>query len=191
MNRKQYIILTLFILTCIVQWYVLAGWMSASEQTRKNGVYIKIPCTQIDPVDPFRGTFLNINPSPGQFQFKDSLAYKNGQDIWINYTCDDSNRCTFYSVQPASEVPAESVYIRCKVESIYPTFLEKDSILGYSGRIIYPFTKYYVNEKEAAALNEKYNQAVIDTSRRVYAGMYVYKGEVVLDGIWVGNESLK
>jgi hypothetical protein len=68
---------------------------------------------------------------------------------------------------------------------------EEDSIMGYSGRIVYPFTKFYVNEKSAPGLNEKYNKAVTDTSIRVYAGMYVYGGEAVLDGIWIGNEKLK
>lgn len=191
MKYNRYIILTLFALTCVAQWYVLTRWMSKSEYTRSHGTYIKIPCTQVDPIDPFRGTYLNINPTLGQIQFFDSARFTNGQDIWMNYTCDDSSRCQYQTAQPVYETPAESTYIRCQIQSIYPSFNEGDTIKNYSGHIIYPFTKYYINEKAAPALAEKYNKAVADTSVRVYAGMYVFNGDAVLDAIWIGNEKLQ
>jgi hypothetical protein len=165
--------------------------MSVSESVKSHGTYLKIPCTQIDPVDPFRGTYLNIRPTPGTFNFKDSAQYINGQDIWVNYTCDTQGICNYVSIQPAYETPQSTTYIKAKVIGIYPSYVETDSIKSYFGSIEYPFHKYYINEKAAPVLAEKYNKALGDTATHVYAGVYVYNGETVLDGIWLGDIPLR
>lgn len=191
MKTNRYWIFSLFILTCLAQWYILGRWMSVSESVKSHGTYLKIPCTQIDPVDPFRGTYLNIRPTPGTFNFKDSAQYINGQDIWINYTCDTQGICNYVSIQPAYETPQSTTYIKAKVIGIYPSYVETDSIKSYFGSIEYPFHKYYINEKAAPVLAEKYNKALGDTATHVYAGVYVYNGETVLDGIWLGDIPLR
>ena len=74
MNVKNWPLI-LFVLGSIFQWYILSGWISRSEQVISKGIYAKIPCRQVDPIDPFRGAYLTVNPDPAVFEFDDSLQY--------------------------------------------------------------------------------------------------------------------
>ena len=171
----------------LFQWYILGSWIYREEQTMLSGQFIKIPCQQVDPKDPFRGTYLQINPIPAQFEFTDSLQYSTNQFIWINYEPDSADIYRFHSVQPDSETPLLPVYIRARIQYIYP--LHPDSL--FTAGIEYPFTHLYVNEKAAPQLVEQYNKALSDTTVSVYAGVYVLKGKTALAGLWVNNLKLE
>ena len=67
MNVKNWPLI-LFVLGSIFQWYILSGWISRSEQVISKGIYAKIPCRQVDPIDPFRGAYLTVNPDPAVFE---------------------------------------------------------------------------------------------------------------------------
>ena len=47
----------LFTGVVLFQWYMLGSWIYREERTISSGVFIKIPCQQVDPKDPFRGTY--------------------------------------------------------------------------------------------------------------------------------------
>lgn len=171
----------------ILQWYILGSWIYREENTLRSGVFIKIPCQQLDPKDPFRGTYLRINPIPAQIEFEDSLLYATNQYIWVNYEHVTGDVYRFYSIQPYSEKPDLPVHIRARIKYIYPVY--PDSL--YSATIEYPFSNLYVNEKAAPQMVEKYNQALSDTTIIVYAGLHVLRGNAALNGLWIGDDKLE
>lgn len=185
--KKSTWIWIVFVFGILFQWYTLGSWVYKEEKTIKQGLFIKIPCRQLDPKDPFRGTYLNINPTPGQVEFEDSALYQAQQSIWINYIQEDQEIYRFHSIQPITETPMMPVYIQAKVKYVYPLYT--DSI--YSATIEYPFSNLYINEKDAPRLLDQYNQAMTDTTQIVYAGLFVLSGKAALDGLWIGNKKLE
>lgn len=177
----------LFAGSILFQWYILASWIYREEQTIAQGIFIRIPCQQLDPKDPFRGTYLHVNPIPAQFEFEDSALYRADQSIWINYTQESGNQYRFHSVQPGTDQPQMPIYIQARIGYIYPVY--PDSV--YSASIIYPFSNLFVNEKAAPQLVERYNKALSDTTTKVYAGMYVLRGKASLEGLWIGDQRLE
>lgn len=186
MNLRYWPLLV-FILGCIFQWYIISGWISGSEQVIRKGIYAKIPCRQVDPIDPFRGAYLIVNPDPAAFEFDDSLQYREGQDIWVNYSCQPDDRCTFLTVQPIDQSPEMPVHLRCKISSIY-AFPNGDGKSSFHGTIEYPISRLYFNEKWSDDFTERYNHALQDTAQKVMAGIYVGEdGRAILEGIWLGD----
>lgn len=171
----------------LFQWYMLGSWIYREERTISNGIFIKIPCRQVDPRDPFRGTYLNINPIPAQFEFTDSLRFAGGQEVWVNYQMESGDVYKFYSVQPVSEKPEMPVYIQSRIKFTYPLY--PDSV--YQATLEYPFSNLYVNEKAAPDLLEQYNKALSDTTIIVYAGLHVLNGKASLEGLWIGDRRLE
>jgi len=176
-----------FICLGIFQWYILGSWIYREEKIISKGVFIKIPCRQMDPKDPFRGTYLSINPIPAQFEFEDSLQYVPNQPIWINYFQDDGEIYGFHSVQPVTEPPKMPIYIQSRIKYVYP--VQADSL--YTAIIEYPFSNLYINEKAAPHLTEEYNKALSDTTKKVYAGLFVLNGRASLEGLWIDNQKLE
>ncbi|MEP7268899.1 MAG: GDYXXLXY domain-containing protein [Saprospiraceae bacterium] len=189
MTRKSILVL-LFIALVVFQLYTLLQWINKAETTRKEGVYLKIPCHQVDPIDPFRGTYLNINVDPSFIESPDSLLFSESQDVWINYTCDNSNNCAYLSIQPGTETPLTQKAIKCSITKVYHYLNEKGQTISQV-YIQYPFSKYYINENKALIISQKYNQALVDSTIHVYAGVFVSNGNAVLDAIWLGNEKLE
>ncbi len=192
MNIPKYWYLLAFFSLCIFQWYMLSSWIYTAESIKTKGTFMKIPCMQVDPIDPLRGTYLSINPHPTQFEFEDSLTYLPGDEIWVNYECVESNTCTFLSVQPIKETPSEKKTIRCKVQNVYRPYKDSTHVQDkFIAIISYPFTRYYIHQGVAPDLAEKYNMALRDTRVKVYAGIYVHEGKVALEGVWLGDKKLQ
>ncbi len=181
-----------FLILCLGQWYILGGWIIDSEKTAAQGTFIKIPCMQVDPIDPFRGTYLQIHPQPAQFEFEDSVMYLAGDEIWVHYACLENNVCTFQFVSKNQTSSDHLQAILCKVTYVYRSHQDSSNLPGkFIGTIQYPFTRYYVQENAAIKLTEQYNAALRDTSLKVYAGLYVLGGKVHLEGLWVGDQKLE
>lgn len=176
-----------FALLCIFQWAMPVSWILQEENTRTKGIFVKIPCRQFDPADPFRGTFLNIQPLPVEFNFEDSSRFEKQQQIWVNYIPDSGEIYRFHSVQPLSEVPAQPIHLKAYIRYTYA--VQQGAL--YTAVLDYPFSKYFINEKEAPRLAEKYNEALADTTKTVYAGLYILDGNAALDGLWIGAEKLE
>lgn len=176
-----------FALLCMLQWAMPVSWILQEENTRTQGIFVKIPCRQFDPADPFRGTFLNIQPLPLEFNFEDSSLYQKQQEVWVNYIPDSGEIYRFHSVQPLYEDPAQAVHLKAYIRYTYA--MQQGNL--YTAVLDYPFSKFFINEKEAPRLAEKYNQALADTTKTVYAGLYVLDGNAALDGIWIGAEKLE
>lgn len=192
MKRKLIWILIAFGVWSLLQWYTLGGWIRDAEITKHLGQFMKIPCIQVDPIDPLRGTYLHLYPQPAQFEFEDSMAYQAGDVVWINYTCAEDNTCVFHSIQPIHHTPSSPNAIRCTIQYIYRSYKDSTGLPDkFIGTINYPFTRFYINEGIAPTLAEKYNTALRDTSTTVYAGVYVRNGSVSLDGIWLGDKKLE
>lgn len=179
--------ITGFILLCLFQWILPVSWILQEEKTRTEGIFVKIPCRPFDPADPFRGTFLNIQPLPAEFDYEDSSRFENQQEVWVNYIPDSAEIYRFHSVQPLSEAPAQPVHFKVTIRNTYV----QGPGAQYTAFLDYPFSKYFISEKEAPRLAEKYNQALSDTTQTVYAGLFVLDGNASLDGIWIGAEKLE
>ena len=181
------LIITAFVLLCLLQWILPVRWILQEEKTRTEGIFVKIPCRPFDPADPFRGTFLNIQPLPVEFNYEDSSRFENHQEVWVNYIPDSAEIYRFHSVQPLSEAPAQPVHFKGTIRYTYP--IQTGAL--FAAVLDYPFSRYFINEKEAPRLVAKYNQALSDTSQTVYAGLFVLDGKASLDGIWIGSEKLE
>ena len=190
MNVKNWPLI-LFVLGSIFQWYILSGWISRSEQVISKGIYAKIPCRQVDPIDPFRGAYLTVNPDPAVFEFDDSLQYMQGQEIWVNYSCYTDDVCSYYSIQQIDQSPEMPVHLRCKISSVYPYRKDDASHSSFTGTIEYPISRFYFNEKLSDDITDRYNKALRDTAQKVLAGIYVTEdGRAILEGIWLGDTRL-
>ncbi len=176
----------LFIILCLGQWLLIGKWIVDAEKINTLGTFVKIPCVQVDPIDPLRGTYLTIRPEPNQIFFDDRSKYKSLDEIWINYRQVKEDDYSFDFAQPTNENPKNLVYIKAKVQSVYPADSLQHS--KYFATIEFPIYKYYVNEAEAPSIADKYNKALNDTTQKVYFGAFVLKGQVRVSSLWVGGQ---
>ena len=189
MNRS--ILIILFIAVCLCQLALTGKWVYDAESVKSFGTFAKIPCVQIDPIDPLRGSYLLIHPIPNQIYFEDSSQYSPKDEVWINYKLTrEEDVYEYHSAQPLHEVPTEAVYVKAMIQYIYPSDASLVHHHQFTATIEYPFSKYFINEKLAPSIAEKYNRALTDTSTKVFCGVFIKNGTVLLDGLWIGKEKL-
>lgn len=179
----------LFALLIAVQWYIMYTWINSAQEIIKKGTYMKIPLLFANQIYENNGTTnMYINPDPGYIYSKDSARYTTNQTLWLHYTCDENNNCTYHSVSESNDQDMHALKVH--VQYVHPVF-EPDSTKKYSAQLNYSFQHMNIPGSISNEAREKYNLATQDSTKKIYVGLYAWKGEVVTDAVWVNNEKIK
>ncbi|HYJ37275.1 MAG TPA: GDYXXLXY domain-containing protein [Chitinophagaceae bacterium] len=181
------LILPIFILLVLVQWYVPGKMIWNKEKVHLSGKEFKFETEPVDPIHPFKGRYVTLNFVSDTFSFDSSLQIEYGKDIYVELV---ENRNGFAEVRNISNtIPTNNdYYITASISSISST--TQNGINRSLVFIEYPFEEYYLEEYKAPKVEEIFRSIGRDTLHTTYAIVKVLNGDAVIKDIILNNRSI-
>jgi uncharacterized membrane-anchored protein len=174
------IILPLFILMCLVQWYVPGKMIFDQETLLKEGTVYKFKTAPIDPADPFRGKYIILSFEANRYEVSDYKKWERQQDVYVSLT----DSASFARISGVSvEEPQNADYIKARIGTV--TTYEP-----YTLWIEYPFERFYLEESKAAEAEKLYWKSQADSTQVTYAVVSVKDGEAALKDVMINDRSI-
>ena len=172
------LIVTIFFIMIIAQWFVPLSMVVEQENVLTNGQLFKFKTVPIDPSDPFRGKYITLRFAETSFPVDTALHFQPGEDIYVVI----ANEREYASIQSISrEVPNTGEYVKAKV-----WYSGSDSEI----EIKYPFDKFYLEESKAADAERAYWEANSDSTQVAYALVAVKNGTAALKDVIINEKSV-
>ena len=182
MNNKK-VILAAFILLALVQLYVPAKMILEREKILEKGVEFKFKTAPIDPNDPFRGKYINLQYENNVIEIQNEDEWFSGEDIYVILAKDNNGFAKIKSVSKTK--PSEDLlFVKAKV-----SFISTDDSQKLT--VDYPFDRYYMEESKAVEAENLYRKSLTDTSQNVYALVKIKDGEAVLKDVLINDVSIR
>ncbi len=175
-------IFILFIVVAIAQIFVPAQMIFNKESVINTGTAYRFKTQPVDPSDPYRGKYINLNYEISSFVTTDTL-WERKDKVYVYL---DTDSLGFAKVNQVSKVPLN---------------LNKDFIVGevwwYNKNkqklnFNLPFNRYYMEETKAydAEVAVRNNQRD-SIKNNTYALVYIKNGEAVLNDVIINEMSIK
>lgn len=175
------IILPLFIVMCLVQWYVPAKMIVDQEAVLSEGKVYKFKTAPVDPADPFRGKYITLSFEENRFDVSDFNVWLNVHDVYVSLT-DSAGFARIRNVSLTE--PEDADYVKARVS--YVTSYEP-----YRLFIEYPFERFYLEESKASEAEKIYWESQRGDSTQVtYAVVSVKNGEAALTDVKINDRSI-
>lgn len=170
---KQRLVFIAFALVLIsVPLYV----MLTSENVLGNGHFHKIKLAGFDPVDPFRGRYIQLNYD-NWIDCDDDL--RKGDPCFVSLERDSLGWSTFSYA--SKKRPEGSDYFNSTVLDKWNSGCDVD---------LDNLTKYFINEDKASIAEEYIINYVAQQPDDIYAGIRVLEGEVRLEDVYIEETPL-
>jgi len=177
MNSKKIIILA-FILVTLVQIYVPAKIILDRAIVLRSGKEFKFKTAPIDPSDPFRGKYINLNFNENTVEIQNKENWTNGETVFVLLATDSNGFAKIRSVSKVKPLDNQD-FLKAKVD-----FIIYD---GSKLSIEYPFERFYMEESKAYDAELTYNRTLRDTSQLTYALVNIKNGESVLKDVMING----
>ena len=177
-------IFILFIMVVLIQLFIPSQMIFNQEIILKKGKVYKFKTLPVDPSDPFKGKYINLNYEIDSYETNDSL-WQQDEDIYVYLTKDSLGFAKIDTISRALiSNRNNNDYIKTKA-GWYSNYSNKLSIE-------FSFNRYYMEETKAydAELAVR-NRQRDSLPNNTYALVYVKDGEVVLDDVIIDNMSIK
>lgn len=182
MNRPSLLFWILLAALFAVQLVVPSSMIMKQKQVQREGTTFLFELDAIDPTDPFRGSYIILNPKENFIKLR-SFDPSNSID---NYAYFENNTQGYAEIAGlSSERPQHSDYLKVEASG---RFYKMDSI--YKVRIGYPFERYYVNENIAEDAEKLIRKVLRDSSQTSYAEVKILDGYHSLIDVKVNGKSL-
>ena len=148
------------------------------QKTVNSGKEFLFKIIPVDPIDPLRGRYLALSFEQNTFHLKGQKYYSPPKPLFAEIATDSNGFAKVAKLHFDSSPTTTRDYININE---YYTIQEN----GYSSTLHYtlPFSRYYVNEKEAPKLEKEYLEALRDSSKTCFARVFIKDGHAVLKGI--------
>lgn len=167
-----------FAVTLLVQLAMPLYTISQSEKVLKEGRVYHFKTRPVDPADPFRGRYVQLEFEADRVDVYAHEFWQSGQKLYATLGVDAEGYATVDGLWET--VPDWQVdYLEVSLQSIYG----KDPATAH---INLPFDRYYMEEHKAPIAEENYAKALSEGAT-VYARVRVREGKGVLDGILVND----
>jgi uncharacterized membrane-anchored protein len=180
MNSRK-IILIVFVLVALVQIYVPAKMILGRAIVISSGKEFKFKTAPIDPADPFRGKYIDLNFNDNTVEIQNKENWARGETVFVLLTTDNKGFAKIRSVLKAKPLDSQD-FLKAKVDYI-----------AYDGSklfIEYPFDRFYMEESKAYDAELTYNRVLPDTSQVAYALVNIKNGESVLKDVLINGISI-
>ncbi len=176
-NKK--ILLLLFVLTVVAQWFVPLQMWQHQKNILKTGKEFKFKTAPIDPTDPFRGKYITLRYDTDFIYVKDTnIQWKSGEILYAKITNDSLG---FARIDSVFKHPPKSTsdFIKTKVTSSY----DNSQI-----NIEFPFDRYYMEESKAPGAETLLSQQDANLlPLETYAVVSIKNGEGTLKEVFVNE----
>lgn len=177
MSKKVQIIL--YILAVILQLTVISSIIFKNNATVASGIELKIKVFPIDPYDPFRGKYVDLNVN-------NYVSKQNGVDILKN-----SKVYVTLRTNPDGFSELDTAYItKPKNKPYVETVAARDSYNPETSVYIdNPFKRFYIEEVYSEEAETAYRQNA--TEKDVYIKVKILDGKSVIEELYIENEPIK
>lgn len=180
---KTIYIFILFVLLAVIQLFIPAQMILNQESILKTGTAYKFKTQPVDPSDPFKGKYINLNYEIDSFKTNDSLWQRN-EPIYVYLVTDSLGFAKIDTVSRGVLTENNNDYIHAKAQ----WYTKYSGILN----IDFPFNRYYMEETKAYNAEVAVRNRQQDSlSNNTYALVYVKKGEAVLNDVIIDGMSIK
>lgn len=177
------ILLPFFIGMVALQLYVPASMIIEKETTLKKGTAYKFKTAPVDPYDPFRGKYVWLDFRNDWVNVASTDFYKRNETVYATVVNDSEGFAQIASVSRIK--PQEGIdYMQVKTKN--KAFENSQKL-----RVEFPFDRLYMEESKAYEAETSVRVAQRDTSHQTYALVKIYKGNAVLENVYIDDTSLK
>lgn len=182
MNNKKFALIAL-VLVAIVQIYVPAKMIIAREKVLNTGIDYKFRTAPIDPLDPFRGKYINLDFEENMVDVQGDNSWEANEPVFVILTTDSNG---FAKVKSASRLtPAKDTdFVEAKVRNV----IRSDT---YRLIIEFPFSRFYMEESKAFDAEKAYRGSLSDSTLVTYALVKIKNGEAVLTDVFINDISIE
>ena len=179
---KTIYIFVLFVIVALAQLFIPAQMVFNKEAIIGTGTVYKFKTQPVDPSDPFRGKYINLNYDIRTFETNDSL-WRRQEDVYVYLETDSLG---FAKTNRVSKIPLEidKDFVIAKVS----WYNKRKQKLNFN----LPFNRYYMEETKAydaeVAVRNSQRDSVPNTT---YALVYIKEGEAVLNDVIINEISIK
>ena len=175
----------LFFLLVIFQLYVPASVVFNQERIHFSGTKFKMQLAPIDPNDPFRGKYIILSFKENRARLPKQGKYEPGDVVYVVMK---PGKNEFLKIESISHEFQSVKSPRACIKARIHLTTEAD---GYKeAQLVYPFTRFYVEESKAADIEERYLKAVSDTNTVSYGLISIYNESVAVSDVIINGESL-
>lgn len=168
-----------FCAVCIAQLYVPAKMISDKASTIRDGQAYRFRTIPVDPSDPFRGKYIALRFEQMTFPVFNE-QWTNGDEVYVLLETDASG----FAVQRSIQRERPRTYT-----DYFKTTI--DFVSNGEVTVRFPVDRLYLEESKAAKAEEIYRSAQRDQTVETYALVFIKKGEVVLQDVFIDEVSIK
>ncbi len=173
----------IFIVLALAQLFIPAQMILNQESILKTGIAYKFKTQPVDPSDPFKGKYINLNYEISSFKTNDSLWQRN-EPIYVYLTTDSLNFAKIDTVSRNILPENNNDYFTAKAN----WYRKHSNVLS----IQFPFNHYYMEETKAYDAEVAVRNRQRDSMpNNTYALVYIKEGEAVLNDVVIDNMSIK
>lgn len=187
---KKNLLLLAFGVMAFLQLWLPAQTAIQHENTLRKGEAFRFATILVDPNDPFRGKYINLDFPRFTADIENAVQQEiyaqiqQGQKVYCLVENDERGYAQIIALQ--LEPPAVSVpYFPAKVNYIY---YQDEKVEDIS--LNFTFDRFYMEESKAPEAERRYNEAVRDSLKEAYALVKIREGMVVLEDVVVNGVSI-
>ncbi|MCB0687072.1 MAG: GDYXXLXY domain-containing protein, partial [Saprospiraceae bacterium] len=133
--------------------------------------------------DPFRGKYITLSFSDISMNVTNASDWSYNDPAYITFRLDSSGFAIPTNI--FREIPTNSEsYLKVKVRNVISSHEEQTIFIDY------PFDRFYLEETKAPQIEEKYREALADSSIQTFARIYVQSGKGVIEDIYIGERRI-
>lgn len=194
--KAKYIIIALFSLLMMVQFYVPLSMIVSNEEVLEEGETLLFRTRPIDPFDPFRGKYVTLSYTDDRISSSDT-TWERFDEVYVTFKKDTNGYS--YPDSLYRNVPNEQTYLKTTVKRAYHSYKRE----GLKVYLTYPFTRLYMNENKALEAEKAFNEANRSNRRNwwgrrdttnqkeAYGAVKIKDGKAVLENVYIDGVTLK
>ena len=178
-TTKKLVIILFFLMVC-AQLFVPAQMILHQENILSQGKIMKFKTQPVDPSDPFRGKYINLNFEADEVVITNKKNYREGETVFAIL---DNDSLGYAKINAISKIkPSKSIiFLKTKIDH----FDYNDSTIV---NLSLPFAKFYMNEHKAQTAENLYSQSAREIKNTTCAVVSILDGDatitdVLIDGI--------
>ena len=175
---KYFIPIALVVLIA-VQLFVPARMIISREQILNNGNTVRFETAPIDPVDPFRGNYVQLSFKENSYRLPGKMELSRGEEVYVLLKSNANNYATIVGLSKSKPV-AGSLYVLGEVDYV------AENLVYFN----FPFERFYMEEFKAPKAESAYFESRIDSSQKAYADVRVLDGRAVIKNIYINDTAI-
>jgi len=180
MKHKKFLLIA-FGLLVLLQLAVPLQMIWNREKVLQNGIAVKFKTAPVDPSDPFRGRYINLNYDNSLTRYLSREKWNSGESGFVYFKVNKDGFARIDTVTK-DKIPGNPLFIKAK---IYPVNYEKGII-----RIEYPLNRFYMEESKAPRAEKAYREQTGNDSLPAYALIKILDGDAVIQDVIIGQNSV-